>query len=443
MKFLSSFHLGIRLFAVLAALVVGAIAAFVLGRFFGVVMGLSVALGLMLILDTLLLYTKREGLWAQRQPLERMSNGDPNPITIFVQNHYPFEVQLQLVDELPHQFQKRDALFELTMASGQSKTIEYNLKPTQRGEYNFGRINVLVRTGLGLVLRRYRFGEPHDVAVYPSYIQLRKFDFLAISQQLGQIGVKKIRRLGHTLEFEQIKTYNIGDDYRSINWKASAKHARLMVNQHQDEKSQQVYCVIDTGRTMKMPFEGLSLLDYAINASLVLSHIAINRQDRAGLLTFDHKGVGLTPADKRSTQMQRIMDQLYRVKTDFMEPNFEILYTQCRKHITRRSLLILYTNFESLYALERQLPHLKRLSVHHLLLVVFFENTELHKKASTTAQNTNQIYEKVIAEQFMAEKKLIARELTNRGIQTILTPPAQLSINTINKYLELKARGLF
>jgi uncharacterized protein (DUF58 family) len=269
---------------------------------------------------------------------------------------------------------------------------------------------------------------------------MRKYQLMAISNRLSEVGVKKVRRLGHSMEFEQIKEYVQGDDYRTLNWKATARKGQLMVNNFTDEKSQQVYCVIDKGRVMKMPFEGLSLLDYAINASLVLSNVALTKQDKAGLVTFSERVGAFLVANKNATQMQSILDVLYNQKTRYLESDFEQLYIMLRRKVSQRSLVVLFTNFESLSGLRRQLPYLRKISRHHLLVTVFFENTELKSLLEKPAKTVEEVYTKTIAEKFSLEKRLIAKELQQHGILSILTPPEQLTVNTINKYLELKAK---
>jgi uncharacterized protein (DUF58 family) len=265
---------------------------------------------------------------------------------------------------------------------------------------------------------------------------------LAFSNKLFEYGLKKIRRIGNTMEFEQIKDYVSGDDIRNINWKATAKRNQLMVNQFQDERSQPIYSVIDKGRAMKMPFDGLSLLDYAINATLVISNVALKKQDKAGMFTFSRKVENKVVAERRPSQMNKILETLYNVNTDFSESDFSRLYIDVKRSLTQRGLLLLYTNFETLDALHRQLPYLQAIAKNHLLVVIFFENTELHKLTNAEASNTFDIFQKTIAEKFMYEKKLIVNELQKHGIQCILTAPEHLTINTINKYLEIKARGL-
>jgi uncharacterized protein (DUF58 family) len=251
-----------------------------------------------------------------------------------------------------------------------------------------------------------------------------------------------MRRIGHSYEFEQIKNYVEGDDYRSINWKASGRRASLMVNQYEDERSQQVYCIVDKSRVMRMPFEGLSLMDYAINTSLAISNIILKKKDKAGLLSFSDVIGATIKAERDSSQLRRIMEALYREKERKGESNYELLYQAVQRLIGVRSLLILFTNFESRYALERALPILRRMNRSHLLVVVFFENTEIRRLAQEEVVRVADIYRQTTARKFLHEKKEMVQVLRQYGIQAILTKPEDLTINTINKYLELKSRGL-
>lgn len=396
----------------------------------------------LLFIDTIILYANKNGIFGRRDTFDKLSNGDDNPIQIFIENRYLFPVRLNVIDELPFQFQARDTEFYLNIAPGKNKTLEYNVHPLKRGEYSFGALNIFVKSPIGFIQRRYSFSQDALVPVYPSFLQMRKYELLAISNYLTNAGIKKIRRIGNNAEFDQIKEYVPGDEFRTINWKATARRNRLMTNQYQDEKSQQVYSVIDMGRVMRMPFEGLSLLDYAINASLVISNIAMIKQDKAGIITFSHKVQSILPADRKAAQLQKILELLYNQKTGYLETDFEKLYANVKSKITQRSLLLLYTNFESLSGLHRQLKYLRRLAKDHLLVVIFFENTELKAFLEQPATTTEDVYNKIIAEKLAYEKKLTVKELEKYGIHSVFTAPKNLSVNTINKYLELKARGM-
>ena len=392
--------------------------------------------------DLILLYRAKKGLDGSRLVPDRLSNGDDNEIVIALENYYVFAVSVQVYDELPPEFQKRDLVFRRKMEAGAKQRMAYLLRPTRRGSYSFGALIVLASSPIGLVARRFRFSQDVVLPVYPSFIQMRQYEIMAFSQRLWQAGIKKVRRIGHSQEFEHIKEYVVGDDFRTVNWKATGRRHKIMVNHYQDERSQQIYCLIDKGRTMQMPFDGLSLLDYAINASLVLSNLIIKKSDKAGLITFQDTVNLLLPASRMGTQMKRIMEALYNQKTAYPESDFSSLAGTVKANIAQRSLLLLFTNFETIYALQRQLPYLVSLSRQHLVVVIFFENTALQETISSPARGLRQLYHKVIAEQLHYEKRLIVKELIRHGIQALLTPPQQLSVNVINKYLELKARNL-
>ena len=395
---------------------------------------------LLVILDYFILFLGA-GLNMRRILPDTFSNGDANKVEIVIKNRYPFKARLNVIDEVPEQFQTRNFLQRVVLGGGTEEKIIYHLRPVERGEYQFRAINAFVKSPIGFVVRRVCIDANQMVKTLPSYLSLRQFELLAHSNNLAEAGTKKIRKIGASLEFEQIKEYVTGDDIRSINWKATArKGGQLMINNYTDERSQQVYCIIDKGRVMKMPFEGMTLLDYAINATLILSKVALIKQDRAGLLTFAEDVGHFLPASRNASQMGNILEILYNQQTNFRESSYEKLYALIRTRITQRSLIILFTNFESLSGLQRQLPYIRSIARNHLVVVVFFENTELRQLTESPADNIESLYIKTIAEKFVYEKKLIVKELRQHGIFTILTAPQNLTVDTVNKYLELKAR---
>ena len=389
--------------------------------------------------DIFFLFTGKSPV-ANRTMTDRFSNSDWNPVHIDITNNFRFPVTIDLIDELPFQFQIRDMQKRIKLKGGATIRVDYKLRPVERGEYEFGHVILLVRSGLGLITKKISSAQEDTVAVYPSYVQMRKYELFAQSAYSNEFGSKRVRKIGHSMEFEQIKEYVTGDDVRTINWKATARRGNLMVNHYTDERSQQVYCIIDKGRLMKMPFDKLTLLDYAINSTLVLSNVCLHKQDKIGLITFSNKLGSLLVADKKPIQLDNILQVLYKQQTQFLESDYEKLYLQVRSQIKQRSLLVLYTNFESVSGLRRQLPYLKKIAGHHLLMVVFFENTELKALSEKPVHDIESLYTKTIAEKFGFEKKMIVKELANHGILAVLSSPHQLTINSVNKYLELKAR---
>jgi uncharacterized protein (DUF58 family) len=398
-------------------------------------------LGLVLT-DGMLLFMRKPAVTCRRELNPVFSLSDPNTVRILVENQSGMFLQLSIADELPEQFQMRDEEIKVGLPAKKHQVLDRTLRPLSRGAYDFGHINVFVATRIGLLERRLIFEQTQQVSVYPSIIQMKQFELRAMRHIAHDTGIKKMRRIGHSYEFDQIKNYVQGDDYRSVNWKASSRRATLMVNQYEDEKSQQVYCLIDKSRVMRMPFEGLSLMDYAINTTLAISNIILKKQDKAGLLSFSDVMGATLKAERDTGQLNRIMESLYREKERPVESNFELLYEGVRRLIGARSLLLLFTNFESMYALDRALPTLRRLGRAHLLVVVFFENTEIRKLAQEDVVTTADMYRQTVARQFLQDKKEMVTKLRQYGIQAVLTKPQDLTLNTINKYLELKSRGL-
>ena len=433
-----------RLHIAVAIIVLCFIAGYKSALMFTVAQILLLVLIILCVYDFALLFLKQKNaISCRRECAERFSNGDENTVRLHLSNKYPFPVSLQIIDEIPDIFQVRDMLFAFQMNRWEDKVLRYSLRPVKRGVYKFRKINVFASTKIGLISRRFKTGTPVDVKVYPSYIYLKQYELMATSNKLVLQGNKHVRKIGQQLEPDHIKEYVKGDDYRIINWKATARRNKLMSNVFQDERSQNVYCLIDKGRTMQSAFEGMTLLDYSINASLALSYVTILKGDKTGLLTFEKQFETMVPASRYPGQMRYIQDALYAQTTSFSESDFSALYQYVNKNIKNRSLLIIFTNFDSVPAMQRQQSYLSMLAKRHTILVVFFENTELHELADRQPATKEEVYETVIAEKLEYEKTLIINKLRQHNILSLLTHPNDLTIKTVNKYLEIKARGEF
>lgn len=421
------------------------IVSYSLGFYFPIMLSIAPALlmavVLLTLIDWVLLYLTKNPLTGNRKVNDRFSNFDENQVYLYLQNHYPFRINYYLFEELPPQFQIFNFEMKGFIKPKSEVELKYGLTPKERGLYTFGNTNVFVRTPLQILERKFILVSKNQTKIYPSFLKLKQFSLQNFSAHINEIGQKKVRKLGHSMEFEQIKDYVSGDDIRTLNWKATAKTQKLMVNQYIDEKSQQIYCVIDKGRAMKMPFHGMSLLDYSVNAALVICNIVLQNQDRAGLFTFSKQLGNLVKAERRTNQIQKISENLYSIETDYMESDFGMLYSMSKYKITQRSLFLLFTNFESMDSLHRQMPYLLGINKSHLLVVVFFKNSELEDFVRNSTHETD-AYEKAIAEKFLYEKQQIVLELNKFGIQTVLTRPEDLTISTISKYLEIKSRGI-
>jgi len=441
-SFVRSFLLTPRFFVAGGGVVVLYVLSFFLPPLlFGAHTALAV-LGGLVVLDGVLLYGSDGAVAARRAVPDRLSNGDENPIRIHLRNTYPFAVRCGVADEQPVQLQNRDTEAHLTIPTGRRRTLRYTVRPTRRGEYTFGAVNVFVTSPIGLVERHDQHEAEASVPVYPSFLQMRAYELMAASNRLEEMGVTPVRQLGHTMEFDHIREYVVGDDRRSINWKASARRGDLMVNEYRDERAQPVYCVLNAGRVMEMPFNGMTLLDHSINASLALARIAIMKQDRAGLVAFSDQIGPVLPAQRSEGHIRAFQERLYQLDTNFRESDYARLATYVRTHFQRRGLLVLFTNFMTRSSLERQLPYLRALKRQHTVVVVFFENPTLSAQARARAETVEDIYVKTMAERFVREKEAMVRILRQNGCYAVRTPPQQLSTRTLNQYLDLKARGV-
>lgn len=398
--------------------------------------------GVIIIIDIILLFNKTVRIEINRKTPSVLSLGDSNDLTLTLLNKSSLKFNAEIIDELPEQLQIRNFVRKVQLLPHVANEQVYAIRPLARGEYLFGHIRLFISSTIGLVSRRINGLQNLALPVYPSILQMKKYEIKTFARTATEYGVKKVRRIGHSYEFEHIKQYLRGDDYRSVNWKATSRRAHLMVNQYEDEKSQQVYCIIDKSRVMHMPFHGLSLFDYAVNASLVISNIVLGKQDKAGLITFAESPKALVKAERGKLQLKKILETLYKEKEGTVEANYESLYMAVRKFVNGRCLLFLYTNFESTYALHRVLPQLRRLNDQHLLVVIFFENTEITPQTSSNVETVEDIYTQATAEHYTLTKIQLAQELKQFGIMSMLTKPEHLTVSAINKYLELKSRGM-
>lgn len=443
MNFFKSFYLAPRTFIVLGI----CIALFCIG----LVLNLSFILGQLLLfflflavlVETILLYSKSEIISSRRILPNRLSNGDINQIELQIRNFSTMDLALTIHEDLPDLLQIRIWKIEIMLKKASNQKLSYEVRPTQRGIYTWQNTNILCSVSfLGFVSRKVTFEDFSSVSCYPSFEQFKKLPITALVNNFSETATTHIRKIGQSLEFEQIKDYVSGDNYRHINWKASAKQGRLMLNQYQAERSQDIYMVLDMGRSMKMPFKQQTLLDYAINGSIALTKSILDVKDKAGLITFSSKNCSYLPARSEYKQFGIINDALYNLTTDFLESDFEKLYKFVRFKIRQRSLLIIYTNFDSINSLKRNLSYLKAIAQYHLVLVVFFENSEIVDFVNQPAHSLRDIYSNTIGKHFLSQNQLILKELLKAGIQGLITQPHLLSIEVINKYIQIKRKQM-
>lgn len=408
---------------------------FLLGK---VVAGIAVVLS---IADAIILFSKNVSISGKREMPTVLGLTDDTEVRLILDSKSSMPLRATIIDELPYQLQERKFRIEKTLEPGRNTAV-YQMRPINRGIYKFGTLNVQIEGPLHFIKRRIALPLSTEIAVYPSIKQMHETELMAFSRMSSPFGHKRHKRIGQSYEFEQISPFTEGDDYRSINWKATGKTRELMVNHYQDERSQNLYCVISKGRSMKMAFRNVTYLDYAINATLAISNVALKKYDNVGLITFSNKIGTALRAENRSGQIRKILDSLYKEKERTLEPDFELLFKSVNRVARNRSMILLFANFETKHTADRALPLLKKISRKHLLVMVLFKDSELTEKAAQAKESVEDVYRVTLAAKQASEREEIANKLRKQGIQTISCTPKQLTIEVINKYMELKSRGI-
>lgn len=431
-----------RFFFTIAALALLSVAGFYLPWCY-MLSGVGLAvLVVLLAADVVWLYGG-VNLRATRHCGRRFSHGEDNAVSLRIDNDGRTALRLVVRDELPGQFRFHDAVFPLRLAAGRGATVRYQLRPTARGTYAFGHVLVFARTLIGFAERRCRLGQPAEVKVYPAFAHLERYALTAATADLLASGQQRVRRAGNRTDFDQIRDYVAGDDYRTLNWKASARAAHWVVNTYTDERSQPVWCLIDKGRVMQRTSAHIALIDYAINASLALAYAALRRYDMPGLVTFDAHIDRTVPPSRRPDQLSELLEALYAQQVRYAETDYSALTVHLARTVRRRSLLVLFTDFTTRESLRRQLPYLRRLASRHCLLVVFFDDEEVARLAEDRDDafaSLGRLRVQALAEDFELSKQNLVAELRQSGINALLTTPRNLTTDTLNKYIELKRR---
>ncbi len=407
---------------------------------FPIVKWLLALLFAIICFDLMLLWNNKLEIKAGRFLPKTLSLGYEHTVIIKLNNDSPYSLYIFCIDEVPIELQQRENGIKMRVSAYEDCKLSYKIRPNSIGLYHYENIICLINSEIGLVSRRIEIEAKESIPVYPSIKEMQENEFIAFGNFQQGEGTKRVRRVGQSTEFDHIKNYVLGDDFQKINWKASSHGNGIMVNHYEDERSQPIYLIIDKGRSMKMAFEELTLMSYAINAVLAMSNVILKKYDRAGLITFANKTNTFLPADKNRGQLKKILRNLYNEVEGKHEANFEELYQVIRKSVPNRSLLFLFTNFESKYAMLRILPVLRLLNQRHLLVVILFENTEVLQLSQEPTISIQNVYDQTMAEKYLFEKRLIVSDLNQHGIQTILTKPKGLTPAVIKKYLDLKSR---
>ena len=379
----------------------------------------------------------------------KLSLGAENAITLLLANRGQRPISFELRDEFPYQFISDSATLKGAIAAYDIHEARYHLRPLQRGNYQFGDINIRYLSALRTFVRQARYPAEAQVKVYPNVLDVRKYDLLARRGLLFELGLRANRQFGAGTEFSRLREYNTDDEFRRINWKATARRGKPIAAEYETERSQYIISMIDTGRLMRPPIgdpstgsgHGLAKLDYAINTALLLSYVAMLKGDHVGLLTFaDDVRTYLAPKRGKG-QFYRMLEALYNVQFEPVEADYGQALAYLGVKHKRRSLVIMFTDLVTLDAAKPLIVHMARLAQRHLPLCVVISDPNITRLAAQPPRDSDTVYQRAVAEMLLDERRVVLDTLNRSGVLTLDVPADKLTVSVINKYLELKGRG--
>jgi len=396
-------------------------------------------IGVALVDQALTRYLARFSVTREMEP--KLSLGAPNRIRLVVRNRSPRPLRLVIKDDPPHSFRTPERHVRAAAAPFETVEAGYTTVPQSRGEHTFGDLHVRGLSLLRLTWWQHRVPARETVSVYPNLLDVRRYDLLARSRRLQEMGFRTLRRRGAGTEFESLREYVKGDEFRSIDWKATARRGKPIARQYEAERSQNVMILVDAGRMMSAQLAGMSKLDYAVNAALMLAHVCLVKGDAVGLLVFADSVRAFLPPRKDARQAGRILDVLHDTEVSLQEPDYTAAFYTLRHRARKRALVVVFTDLIDVEASRRLLSHTANLYPRHLPLLVTVSDDTLTAAAYQRPQTEQEAFERAVANQVLMDREQALGVLRSLGALTVDVSPEQLSVATINQYLQLKGAG--
>jgi uncharacterized protein (DUF58 family) len=377
-----------------------------------------------------------------RQHDTKLSLGADNPIHLSVRNRSRRPATFWLRDEPPDKFMIDTRILTDTVPARRTWQGAYRVRPLRRGDYQFGNLNLRWRGPLGLIVRQARIKASGPVKVYPNLLDVRRYDLLLRRNRLQELGLRHTRMFGEGTEFERLREYLPDDEFRRIDWKATARRNRPITIEYQTERSQNVIAVLDTGRMMQSPVAQIAKLDYVVNAVLFLAYVATGKGDKVGLMTFADDVVQFVTPRQGRGQFYRMLELLYGIEAQPVEPNYRRALGYLALKQRKRSLVVIFTDLSGGMSMQALVSHVSVLARRSLPLVVTISDPDIHAATHQQPHDSLAVYQRAAAAQLLDERQVALDNLRRQGVLTLDVPANQLSMAVINRYLELKGRTL-
>ena len=392
----------------------------------------------------------------RREMNSKFSLGVENVVTLHIVNRSRHPLRLRLKDDFPDEFLYERVLHDCRVSPMQDAEVTYRLTPLRRGIYQFADTHLQCWGVLGLIVRRRRFPAASEIKVYPNLQAVRQYELLVKRGMLHQIGLKTSRQFGEGTEMERLREYSPDDDFRRIDWNATARQRKPIVREFETERSQDVLIMLDTGRLMASPIlletstlhatasptqKAMHKLDYAINTTLMTAYVSMLKGDKVGLIAFAdrvHQYLAPKPGKK---QFLTMLETIYALPVHSVEPDFEEAFKYLASKQRKRALIILFTDILDSDSAAGIAAYISQLSRHHLVVCVTLTDSGIVELAEQKSTDSKSVYQKAIAERLLQEKHATLEILGRQGVITIDVPAHRLTMAVVNKYLELKAKS--
>lgn len=374
----------------------------------------------------------------------KLSLNAPNPVTIELRNRWSRPLKTVVLDRPPFKFDVEGEVEHTLDAPTQNRPVRFGYKvtPVAKGDYQFGDIYIRYSSPLGLIERIGCFPAKADVKVYPNLLETEKYEMLARRGRLMQVGIRSAKIRGGGAEFESLREYVPGDEYKKIDWNATARRGKLISRQYEAERSQNIVLLLDTGRTMLQPVQKMAKLDYVVNTALMLAYVAASSDDKVGLMAFDADVRVFLPPAKSKAQVYRILESLYNLEARLVETDYPAAFQDLATRWRRRSLIVLFSDLVDPDSSIQILDSIPMLEERHRVVCVTVSDPNILAAANHTPEVSREVYSKAVAMQVLQERRQAINALKRRGVWTIDSPPQDLSADLINHYLDLKAKSL-
>lgn len=402
---------------------------------------LTFAVALVALIDLLITPSLRF-IEVYREVREVLSVGVRNPVTLSFRNRHAAPVTLTCHDEPPQPCRWFDLPATITLPPQKLMQYTYGIVPHHRGRNAFGTIFLRKVSRLGCWVLQHDRPQPQPVKIYPDIQSVRQVELLARQNRLAEAGVRTSRLRGRGSEFDRLREYRREDEFRNIDWKATARQQELISREYVVERNQNLLLVLDSGRSMCNDFEGVTHFDRALNAALLLSYVALRQGDTVGLMAGGERMERWVPPVRGRGGVERLIGQVYDLEPSYGATDYERLFQELRKRYRKRSLVVFMTHSLDEVHLRTVTDALRRLRAPHLVLAAFLRNVPLETRTNTLPRSDVEAFQIAAACELVAAQREALSAVQQTGLLVVDCLPDELSSRLISRYLDIKARHL-